>query len=114
MIACLGIFGLSAFIAGQRTREIGIRKAMGAGRGNIVSLLTRQFAAPVLWANLIAWPVAGAIMARWLGGFAYHIELAAWMFVVAGLIALVIGTVTTGSQALMASRVSPTTALREE
>lgn len=114
VIACLGIFGLSAFMAGQRTKEVGVRKAMGASRTDIVGLLTRQFTTPVLWANLVAWPVAGLLMARWLQGFAYHVELAAWMFVVAGLVALIIATLTTGSQALIAARVPPVRALREE
>ena len=82
-IACLGLFALSAYTAEQRTKEIGIRKTMGASTGNVVRLLMWQFSQPVLWANLIAWPVAWLVMDRWLRGFAYHVDLAPWTFVAA-------------------------------
>jgi putative ABC transport system permease protein len=88
VIACLGIFGLSVLIAGRRTKEIGIRKALGAHRWDIVRLLTYPFSRPVIWAKLLAWPTAGLLMNRWLGGFAYHISLAPWMFLAAGAMAL--------------------------
>ena len=75
MLAALGLFGLAAFTAERRTKEIGIRKSMGATRTDILRLLLWQFARPVLWANLIAWPAAYFAMRRWLDGFAYRIEL---------------------------------------
>jgi len=87
-IACLGLFGLSAFTAEQRTKEIGIRKAMGARRADILRLLIGQFTKPVLWANVIAWPAVYFIMRRWLEGFAYHIDLSVWMFLGASALAL--------------------------
>lgn len=82
-IACLGLFGLSAFTAEQRTKEIGIRKAIGATRGDILRLLLWQFIKPVLLANAIAWPIGFLVMKRWLEGFAYHVDLEPWTFLAA-------------------------------
>ena len=113
-IACLGLFGLSVFTAETRTKEIGIRKSMGASRANILRLLLWEFSKPVLWANLIAWPVAYYFMNRWLEGFAYHVDLAPWMFVAASGVALVIAIATVISHALLVARAQPVTALRYE
>jgi putative ABC transport system permease protein len=113
-IACLGLFGLSAFTAERRTKEIGIRKAMGADRGAMVRMLLWQFTRPVLWANLIAWPAGYLIMNRWLQGFAYRIELAWWMFVLAGGVAVSIAWLTVSVHAFSVARARPVEALRYE
>jgi putative ABC transport system permease protein len=111
-IACLGVFGLAAFTAERRTREIGIRRAMGAARGQIMRLLLWQFARPVLWANLIAWPVSAWLLARWLNGFAYHVPLEPWVFVLASGVALTIALFTVSIQAYQAARAEPVKALQ--
>jgi len=113
-IACLGLFGLSAFTAERRTKEIGIRKAMGAGTADILRLLIWQFTKPVLWANVIAWPVAYVVMRRWLEGFAYHIDLDLWIFLAATALALAIAILTVAGHALLVARTQPVTALRYE
>ena len=114
VIGCLGLFGLAAFTAERRTKEIGIRKAMGAGNAQIVALLLWQFAQPVLWANVIAWPVAWWLMRRWLSSFAYHIDLHWWVFAVASLGALLIALATVAGQAFLTARAKPVLALRTE
>jgi putative ABC transport system permease protein len=87
---------------------------MGASTGDVLRLLSWEFAKPVLWANLIAWPIAWTVMNWWLNGFAYRIELEAWIFFAAGGLALVIALATVLAQALMAARAKPVTALRYE
>jgi len=113
-IAALGLFGLAAFTAEQRTQEIGVRKAMGARTTDVLRLLVWQFTKPVLWANVIAWPVGYFVMRRWLDGFAYHIELSPWMFLGASGLALVIAIVTVAGHAILVARAQPVTALRYE
>jgi putative ABC transport system permease protein len=113
-VACLGLFGLAAFTAEQRTKEIGIRKAMGAERVNIVGLLVWSFTKPVLWANLLAWPVAFWLMARWLEGFADHIDVSPWLFVASGGLALAIAWLTIGVHAFFVAGAKPVKALRYE
>jgi putative ABC transport system permease protein len=113
-LAILGLFGLSTLTAEQRTKEIGIRKSMGATRRDILRLILWQFAKPVLWANLIAWPAAYILMQRWLEGFAYHIDLAPWMFLAASGLALVIALATVIGHALLVARSHPVSALRYE
>jgi len=113
-IACLGLFGLAAFTAERRTKEIGIRKAMGADTGDILRLLVWEFAKPVLLANAIAWPLAYLAMTRWLDGFAYRISLDPLLFVGAGLIALAIACSVTLYHALQMARSRPVLALRYE
>ncbi len=113
-IAALGLFALSAFTAEQRTKEIGIRKSMGANRGDIIRLLLWQFAKPVLWANVIAWPAAYLIMRGWLDGFAYHVDIAPWMFIASSGLAVVIALLTVVGHALWVARAQPVTALRYE
>jgi putative ABC transport system permease protein len=114
LLACLGLLGLAASIAERRTREIGIRKALGADSGNIVHLLLRQFATPVVWANLIAWPVTAFAMHRWLQGFAYHVDLAVWLFPAAAALALLIALLTVSTHSILVARAKPVAALRYE
>ena len=113
-IAALGLFALSAYATERRTKEIGIRKAMGADTADILRLLIWQFTRPVLWANLIAWPVSGLVLSGWLSGFAYHVDLAPWSFAVAAAAALVIAWATIIVHALRVARAKPVGALRYE
>jgi putative ABC transport system permease protein len=113
-IACLGLFALSAFTAERRTKEIGVRKAMGASSGDILKLLLWQFTRPVLWANLIAWPTAFLLLRWWLSGFAYHVDVEPWTFVAAGAAALLIAWATVLAHALNVARARPVSALRYE
>jgi putative ABC transport system permease protein len=113
-IACLGLFGLAAFSTERRTREIGLRKTFGAGTGDIVWMLLRQFSTPVLIANAIAWPVAWYYLHDWLQGFAYRITLSPLYFLGAGGLALVIAWVTVFVHALRVARANPIHALRYE
>ncbi len=113
-IACLGLFALSAFSAEQRRTEIGVRKAMGAGVGDVLRLMLWSFTRPVLLANLIAWPVAWWLMSRWLDGFAYHAPLGVLTFIGASLLAVLIAWATVAVQSLVAARIRPADALRYE
>ncbi|MEJ0098216.1 MAG: ABC transporter permease [Pseudomonadota bacterium] len=113
-IACLGLVGLSVSWSERRTREIGIRKAMGATTANVLRVLLWQFSTPVLWANLLAWPVAGLAMHRWLRGFAYHIDLPLWIFPLAGLAAWIIALAAVLGQAVRVARARPAMALRHQ
>jgi putative ABC transport system permease protein len=114
VLACLGLLGMAASIAERRTREIGIRKALGADTGNIIRLLLQQFAKPVLWANFIAWPVTAYAMHRWLQEFAYHVDLAAWLFPAAAGLALLIALLTVSTHSILVARAKPVAALRYE
>jgi putative ABC transport system permease protein len=114
IIACMGLFALSAYTAEQRTKEIGVRKAMGASTAQILGLMIWQFTQPVLWANLIAWPAAWWAMSRWLEGFAYHIDLSPWIFTMATVFALGIAWATVSVKAWMVARAKPIGALRYE
>jgi putative ABC transport system permease protein len=114
LLACLGLVGLASSVAERRTREIGVRKAMGAGNADIVRLLLWQFGKPVLWANLIAWPVAGYLMHRWLQGFAYHTSLQPVIFVGAAAVTLVIALLTVSAHSILVARAKPVEALRYE
>ena len=113
-IGCLGLIGLSAYTAERRTKEIGIRKALGASTLEVTRLLIWQFVKPVLLANAIAWPVAWWFMRRWLDGFAYRIELEPTPFLIAGLGALAIAIATTAFHAVQVARSRPVLALRYE
>ncbi len=114
IIACLGLFGLAAFTAEQRTKEIGIRKTLGASVPNIVRLLSREVVILVLLANLIAFPLAYWVMNEWLAGFAYRIDLGALIFVLSGLLTMAIAIMTVSTQAIRAALTDPATALRYE
>lgn len=114
LLACLGLFGLSASTAERRTKEIGIRKTLGATATNIVTLLSKEFLLLVGIACVIAVPVAYVGMNRWLQDFAYRVEISPWLFVGASLLALTIALATISVQALRAARTDPATALRDE
>jgi putative ABC transport system permease protein len=114
VIGCLGLFGLAAFTAERRTKEIGIRKVLGARTRDIVRLLVWQFSRPVLLANLIAWPLAWWLMRDWLNGFDDRIALTPAPFLLAGLLALAIAVITVGGHAYRVARTSPVRALRYE
>jgi len=113
-VACLGLFGLASFTAEQRTKEIGIRKALGASVSNVVLLLSKEFTRWVILANVIAWPIAYFVMNRWLQNFAYHIELEIWIFILSGGIALTIALLTVSTKAVRAAVANPIDSLRYE
>lgn len=114
IISCLGLFGLATLTAFQRTKEIGIRKVLGASISGIVRLLSTDFVKLVLIAILIASPIAWWAMNKWLEDFAYRVEIQWWMFALAGIVALVIALVTVSSQAIKAAVVNPVDSLRDE
>lgn len=114
LIGCLGLFGLASFTAERRTKEIGIRKVLGARTRDIVRLLVWQFSRPVLVANLIAWPVAWWVMRDWLNGFEQRITLGPTPFLVAAAIALGIAIATVVGHAVRVARANPIHALRYE
>lgn len=114
LIACLGLFGLATFTAEQRTREIGIRKVLGATLTDILRLLSRDFIRLVLVANVLAWPVAYLAMERWLQDFAYRIHFTGWFFVLSGLATFLIALITIGIRAVKAGTASPVKSLRTE
>jgi putative ABC transport system permease protein len=114
IVACLGLFGLAAFTAERRTKEIGIRKVLGARSRDIVRLLAWQFSKPVIVANLIAWPVAWWVMRDWLNGFDTRIGLGPTPFLLAGFLALAIALGTIAGHAFKVARANPIHALRYE
>jgi ABC-type antimicrobial peptide transport system permease subunit len=114
LISCLGIFGLSAFSAEQRTKEIGVRKILGASVTGITVLLSKQFSRWVLFANLFAWPIAYYAMYKWLENFAYRIGINLLVFAGAGMLALLVASLPVGYQALKAASSNPVEALRYE
>ena len=113
-IACLGLLGLAAFITEQRTKEIGIRKVLGASIPSLLFMLSKEFLKWVLVANIIAWPVAYYVMNNWLKDFAYRIDINLWIFLLSGIIALVIALLTVSSHAVKAAIANPIKSLRYE
>jgi putative ABC transport system permease protein len=113
-IACLGLFGLSLFSTMQRTKEIGVRKVLGASISNIVFILSKDFLRLIIFANLIAFPVAWFIMHSWLQDFAYRVHLSWWIFALAGILAFIIAAVTISLQTIKASVANPVNSLRNE
>ena len=114
LISCMGLFGLAAFAAEKRTKEIGIRKVLGASAASIVKLLSKEIILLVLLANLIAAPVAYYAMTRWLENFAYRTSLGWWIFAAGGLLTLLITLITVGFQAVKAALTNPVETLRYE
>jgi putative ABC transport system permease protein len=113
-IACLGLFGLAAFTSEQRTKEIGVRKVLGASVSNIIILLSKEFSKWVLIASFIAWPVAYFTVSQWLQNFAYRISIGIWMFLLSTVLALCVATATVSFKAVKASLANPVEALRYE
>lgn len=114
IISCLGLLGLTMFTAEQRTKEIGIRKVLGATVANVVQLLSKDFLVLVLLSFLIAAPIAGYFMYQWLQNFAYKIELSWWIFAVAGCFTLTVALVTISFQAIQTAVINPVKSLRAE
>lgn len=114
VVACLGLFGLSSFATAQRTKEIGVRKVMGAPSYSLIYLLSRQFMVLVGLSILLASPLAWFTMQRWLQDFAYHISIGPGEFVLAGIIAFLIASLTTSYHAIRLARTNPVRALRYE
>ncbi len=113
-IACLGLFGLASFTVVQRTKEIGMRKILGASIGGIVLILTKEYVKWVVLANVLAWPLAYYFMRRWLEGFAYHTSLNIMAFFASGLLALLIALLTVSFQTIKAATANPVDSLRYE
>ncbi len=114
LIACLGLFGLATYTAEQRVKEIGVRKVLGATISNIITMLSKDFMILVLIASALAIPLAWWAMNRWLQDFAYRIDIGWWIFIAAGVIALLIALITVSSQAIKAALANPVKSLRTE
>jgi len=113
-LAVLGLFGLSIYTAQRRTKEIGIRKVMGAGISHIMRLFLWAFSKPVFWGSLFAWPIAAWMMNRWLEGFVYRVDLGWWLLPAASLLALVVTLATVSTHSYLVARAKPSHALRYE
>jgi putative ABC transport system permease protein len=113
-VACLGLFGLSSYSAESRTKEIGIRKVLGASIPNILQLLSREFLILVGLSNIIAWPLAYLAMTQWLQSFAYRINIGLLPFVMTGIFVFFIALITINLQAVKAARSNPAECLRYE
>ncbi|HMV25385.1 MAG TPA: ABC transporter permease [bacterium] len=114
IISCLGLFGLASFTTEQRTKEIGIRKVLGASIPKIIIMLSTEFLKLVLLSNIIAWPVAYFLMSRWLQDFAFRVDIGIMTFILAGTTALCIALITVSYQAIKASSANPVDALKYE
>jgi putative ABC transport system permease protein len=113
-IACLGLLGLASFITGQRTKEIGIRKVLGASVPEIIIMLSKEFLRWVILANIIAWPIAYYFMNKWLQDFAYKTEISIWIFLTSGTLALIIALLTVCTNAIKAATANPVKSLKYE
>jgi len=114
IIACLGLFGLATYMAEQRTKEIGVRKVLGATVNNIVLMLSRDFLVLIIIAALIAFPVAWWAMYNWLQDFEYRISIGWWIFILSGCIAIIVALFTISFQAVRAALSNPVRSLRTE
>jgi putative ABC transport system permease protein len=113
-VACLGLFGLSVFIAAERTKEIGIRKVLGASMGKIILLLSKEFITWIIIANIVAVPLSWFIMNKWLQNFAYRVNIGIWIFILSASLALIIALITVSYQSIKAAVVNPVESLRYE
>jgi putative ABC transport system permease protein len=113
-VACLGLFGLAAFTAQERTKEMGVRKVLGASEINVFVLLSKEFTRWVFIANIVAWPLAYYVMTKWLQNFAYRIGVSVWPFVLAAILAFVISLITVSYQSIRAALTNPVDSLRYE
>jgi putative ABC transport system permease protein len=114
LIACLGLFGLASFTSEQRTKEIGVRKILGASVSQIVVLLSKEFSKWVLIARLIAWPVANYAVNEWLQSFAYRMSIGIWVFLLATVLAFFVAMITVSFKAIRAASINPVDVLRYE
>lgn len=114
LLSCLGLFGLAVFTAERRTKEIGIRKVLGASVQNISILISREFAWLVITANVIAWPVAWYLTHQWIQEFVYRTEISWWIFAASGIVSLALALLTVSSQAIRAALVNPIKSLKAE
>ncbi|MGB2763215.1 MAG: ABC transporter permease [Candidatus Aminicenantaceae bacterium] len=114
LISCLGLLGLASFMAERRTKEIGIRKVLGASVSNIILLLSKEFTKWVIVANIIAWPVGYFAIKKWLQSYAYATNIVLWSFILSGVVALLIALVTVSYQSIKAALANPVDSLRYE
>jgi putative ABC transport system permease protein len=114
IIAGMGLLGLASYLAAQRTKEIGIRKVLGASTSGIVFLLSKEFSKWILFANVLAWPIATIFMRMWLANYAYRVRLDWWIFLMAGALAVIIALLTISLQAFKAAIANPADSLRYE
>ena len=114
LISCLGLFGLATFVAAQRTKEIGVRKVLGASVTDIVTMFSGNFLKLVGIAILVAFPIAWWAMNHWLQNFAYKINIEWWMFAVAGIVTIFIALLTVSYQSIKAALSNPVKSLRTE
>jgi putative ABC transport system permease protein len=113
-ISCLGIFGLASFMAEQKTKEIGIRKVMGASVPTIVRMFSTEFTKLVIIGNILAWPLAYYVMSKWLENFAYHTNLSWWMFALGAVLSIAVVIITISYQSYKAATKNPAESLRYE
>ena len=113
-IACLGLFGMASYTAEQKTREIGIRKVLGASIPGVIALLSKEFVKLVVVANLVAWPISYFVMNNWLQSFAYRSSITLWIFLLTGFTALAIALLTVSYQSIRAALLDPVTAIKYE
>jgi ABC-type antimicrobial peptide transport system permease subunit len=114
LISCLGLFGLAAYTAERRTKEIGIRKVLGASIASVTTLLSKDFLVLVGLSCIAAFPLAYYAMSKWLKGYDYHIDIHLWVFAAAGITAAVIALITVSYQAIKAALANPVKTLRSE
>ncbi len=114
VISCLGLFGLSAYTTERRTKEIGIRKVLGASVSGITALLSKDFLKLVFLSNLVAIPLAWWVMDHWLRNYAYRISISAWVFIAAGMAAILIALLTISVQSVKAALSNPVSSLRAD
>jgi putative ABC transport system permease protein len=113
-VACLGLFGMSSFTITQRSKEVGVRKVLGASVGDIAILLSKDFIRLVLLANVIAWPLAYWGISQWLQNYAFRIDISPWLFIVPALLVLLVALLTVSTQTIKAARANPVKALKYE
>lgn len=114
LLSCLGLFGLALFTTEQRTKEIGIRKVLGASVPSILNLLSRGFLKWIMIANIISWPIAYYFMNKWLQNFAYRTSLSIWIFIFSGFVALAIALLVVYYKAIEVAMANPVDLLRYE
>lgn len=114
LIACFGLFGLAAFTAERKTKEIGIRKVLGAQTGRLFLMLSGDFGRLCALANVIGWPIGYYFVSRWMANFAYHVPILLWTFLLAGILVLTAMLVSSGTQIIRVARINPADILRHE